>query len=219
MTRSAAQPTPLNPRWCLAHDTIDREDIDRLIAWLRTYPRLTKGPVTLEFESQWNAWLGRSRSVHCNSGSSANLLMYYTLLLSGRLRNKKVIVPSVGWVTSIAPAIQFGFEPIMCEADPETFGLDLTHLEDLLRRHGAQTVMLVQVLGVPHKMREMEALKGGTASSCSKTPAPRSARHIKDAASAPSATWRAFRSTSAIRCPPSKAAWFRPTILASMTCC
>lgn len=150
---------PLNPRWCLAHDTIDRHDIDQLIAWLRTYPRLTKGTLTLEFEQQWNRWLGRARSVHCNSGSSANLLMYYTLLLSGQLRNKKVIVPSVGWVTSIAPAIQFGFEPIMCEADPDTFGLDLNHLEDLLRRHGAQTVMLVQVLGVPHKMKEVLALK------------------------------------------------------------
>jgi CDP-6-deoxy-D-xylo-4-hexulose-3-dehydrase len=85
--------------------------------------------------------------------------MYYALLVSGRLHNKKVIVPSVGWVTSIAPAIQFGFEPIMCEADPETFGLDLNHLETLLKQHHAQTVMLVQVLGVPHKMRELLALR------------------------------------------------------------
>jgi CDP-6-deoxy-D-xylo-4-hexulose-3-dehydrase len=159
MTVSATQPAPLNPRWCLAHDTIDRHDIDQLIDWLRTYPRLTKGTLTLEFEQQWDRWLGRTQSVHCNSGSSANLLMYYALLLSGQLRNKKVIVPSVGWVTSIAPAIQFGFEPVMCEADPDTFGLDLNHLEDLLRRHQAQTVMLVQVLGVPHKMAEIMALK------------------------------------------------------------
>jgi len=149
----------LNPRWCLAYDTIDRHDIDRLIQWLRTYPRLTKGVVTLDFESRWSGWLVRPYSIYCNSGSSANLLMYYALLVSGRLRNKKVIVPSVGWVTSIAPAIQFGFEPVMCEADPDTFGLDLNHLELLLKRHQAQTVMLVQVLGVPHKMREVLALK------------------------------------------------------------
>lgn len=159
MTVPSTQPIPLNPRWCLAQDTIDRQDIDHLIEWLRTYPRLTKGPLTLQFEQRWNQWLGRTGSVHCNSGSSANLLMYYALQRSGQLRNNKVIVPSVGWVTSIAPAIQVGFEPIMCEADPDTFGLDLNHLEDLLRRHEAQTVMLVQVLGVPHKMAEMMALK------------------------------------------------------------
>ena len=159
MPLSAARSTPLNPRWCLAHDTIDQQDIDRLIDWLQTYPRLTKGVVTLQFEARWSRWLGSPHSVHCNSGSSANLLMYYALLLSGRLRNKKVIVPSVGWVTSIAPAIQFGFEPIMCEADPDTFGLELNHLEDLLKRYGAHAVLLVQVLGVPHKMDELMALK------------------------------------------------------------
>lgn len=153
------QTAGLNPRWCLAQDTIDRQDIDHLIEWLRTYPRLTKGAVTLDFERQWSKWLGRSYSVNCNSGSSANLLMYYALLRSGRLRNTNVIVPSVGWVTSIAPAIQFGMTPIMCEADPDTFGLDLNHLEDLLKRHEAHTVLLVQVLGVPHRMDELQVLK------------------------------------------------------------
>jgi CDP-6-deoxy-D-xylo-4-hexulose-3-dehydrase len=153
------QSAELNPRWCLAHDTIDRQDIDHLIEWLRTYPRLTKGAVTLEFERLWSNWLERPYAVNCNSGSSANLLMYYALLRSGRLRNTNVIVPSVGWVTSIAPAIQFGMTPIMCEADPVTFGLDLNHLEDLLKRHQAHTVLLVQVLGVPHHMDELQALK------------------------------------------------------------
>ena len=143
----------------LAEDTIDNQDIDNLIGWLKTYPRLTKGKVTLEFEAKWSRWLGTQHSVFCNSGSSANLLMYYALLLSGKLKNKKVIVPSVGWVTSVAPAIQFGFEPIMCEADKDTFGLDLEHLESLLQQHQPSTVLMVQVLGVPHKMKELMALK------------------------------------------------------------
>ena len=143
----------------LAEDTIDQQDIERLISWLKTSPRLTQGKVTREFESKWSHWLGHAYSVSCNSGSSANLLMYYALLLSKKLKNRKVIVPSVGWVTSIAPAIQFGFEPIMCEADPETFGLDLNHLEDLLEQHEPSTVIMVQVLGVPHKMKSIMSLK------------------------------------------------------------
>ncbi len=146
-------------RYPLAEDTIDHKDIDALIEWLKTYPRLTKGKLTVEFEQKWSKWLGMDYSVFCNSGSSANLLMYYALLLSGKLKNKKVIVPTVGWVTSIAPAIQFGFEPIMCEADPDTYALDLNHLESLLKEHNPSTVLLVQVLGVPHKMDQMMALK------------------------------------------------------------
>ena len=146
-------------KYHLAEDTINRQDVDRLIGWLKTYPHLTKGPLTVEFEEKWSRWLGRKYSVFCNSGSSANLLMYYALLISGRLKNLKVVVPSVGWVTSISPAMQFGFKPLMCEADPETFGLDLTHLESLLRKHKPAAVMMVQVLGVPHKMKEMLRLQ------------------------------------------------------------
>ncbi len=143
----------------LAEDTIDQEDIDHLIDWLKTYPRLTKGNVTVEFEKKWSDWLGSTYSVFCNSGSSANLLMYSALKESGRLRNMKVIVPSVGWVTTVAPAIQLGFEPLMCEADEETFALDLNHLEDLIGRHEPSTVVLVQVLGVPGRVDEVLALK------------------------------------------------------------
>ena len=146
-------------KYFLAEDTIDEKDVNQLIKWLKTYPRLTKGPLTLEFEKKWSDWLGLQHSVLCNSGSSANLMMYYCLLLSGRLKNKKIIVPSVGWVTTVAPAIQLGFEPIMCEADKDTFGLDLDHLEKLLEEHDPGAVIMVQVLGVPHKVERILELK------------------------------------------------------------
>ncbi len=148
-----------SPKYPLAGDTIDHQDIENVITWLRTSPRLTMDEMTKQYENKWTEWLGRKFALFCNSGSSANLLMYYALLCSSKLMNKKVIVPSVGWVTTIAPAIQFGFEAIMCEADPETFGLDLNHLEELLKKHHPATVMLVQVLGIPHKMDEVLALK------------------------------------------------------------
>ncbi|MFC1724224.1 DegT/DnrJ/EryC1/StrS family aminotransferase [candidate division KSB1 bacterium] len=149
----------LKIKYHLAEDTIDKNDVNALIDWLQGNPRLTKGKLTIEFEKKWSDWLGSKYSVFCNSGSSANLLMYYVLLHSKKLRNKKIIVPSVGWVTTIAPAIQLGFEPIMCEADKDTFGLDLNHLEDLLKKHEPGAVVLVQVLGVPHKMNEFMRLK------------------------------------------------------------
>lgn len=150
----------MNPiKYFLAEDTIDKKDIDQLIDWLKNYPRLTQGPLTPKFEEKWSNWVGQKHSTLCNSGSSANLMMYYALLLSGRLKNKKIIVPSVGWVTTIAPAIQLGFEPIMCEADKETFGLDLNHLEKLLEEHDPGSVIMVQVLGVPHYVEKILALK------------------------------------------------------------
>lgn len=132
----------------LAEHVIDRDDITKLCEWLQKGHRLTQGKVTREFERMWASWIGTKYAVFCNSGSSANLLMAYATLLYG-VPNKKVIVPSVGWVTTISPFIQFGFKPIMCGADHNTFGLDFDHLETLLKKHRPSTVIFVTVLGVP----------------------------------------------------------------------
>lgn len=150
---------PLTPKYRLAEDTIDTHDLESLIAWLRTNPWLTLGPLTEEFERRWAAWLGTRHALFVNSGSSANALMYYAALCSGRLRNRKVVVPAVAWATTIAPAIQFGFEPIMCDAEPATLGLDPNRLEDLLRVHEPAAVIVVHVLGVPADMSALLALR------------------------------------------------------------
>ena len=71
----------------LIQDTIDNQDIDNLIEWLKTYPRLTKGSKTIEFENKWAQWLGTKYSVFVNSGSSANLLMLYTLKILNKMKN------------------------------------------------------------------------------------------------------------------------------------
>lgn len=148
-------------RYPLQKDTIVRADHVALAKWIRSnpLPRLTMGPLVKQYEDKWSQWLGRKYSVSCNSGSSANLLMHYALLRSGRLKNKKIVVPSAAWVTTISPAIQLGFEPIMCESDPDTFGLDLNHLEKILKKHKPSSVIMVQVLGVPHKMDGLMKLK------------------------------------------------------------
>ena len=143
----------------LADATIDQTDVAELIAWLQTGPWLTQGKLVTEFEQAWAAWVGTKHSVFVNSGSSANLVMYYAPLVAGRLKNKKVIVPAVSWATSVAPAIQLGFEPIMCESDRETFGLDIEQLENLLKQHEPSMVLLVHVLGTPCRMEEILALK------------------------------------------------------------
>lgn len=148
-------------KYRLATDTITKEDITAWTSWLNSNPTpwLTMGPLVKEYEEKWSSWVGRKYSISCNSGSSANLLMTYALLRSGRLKNKKVIVPSAAWPTSVSPFMQLGFEPIMCEADENNFGLDLDSLEGLLSEHQPATVMLVQVLGVPAHMDEIMALK------------------------------------------------------------
>ena len=142
----------------LVKDTIDSQDINNLIEWLKTNPKLTKGELTVEFEKQWSEWLGVKYSVFVNSGSSANLAAIYSLLLSGKLKNNKIVVPAVSWVTTVTPAIQLGLEPIMCECDEKNLGLDITHLESIIKNENPSAIILVHVLGLPNHMDEIVKL-------------------------------------------------------------
>ena len=40
-----------------------KNDIKKLIEWLETYPRLTKGELTEKFEKQWSDYLGKKYSI------------------------------------------------------------------------------------------------------------------------------------------------------------
>ena len=149
----------MRDKYPLAEQTIDATDIQDLIEWLKTNPWLTQGSLVEEFEERWATWLGVKHATFVNSGSSANLLMYYTMLLSGKLRNQKVIVPAVSWPTTVAPAIQLGFEPYMCAAAWRDFGLDMEYLETLLKKHHPAAVIIVHALGVPNDMGSFLELK------------------------------------------------------------
>jgi len=142
----------------LVKDTIDNKDIDRLVDWLKTYPRLSKGPVTLEFEEKYSNWLGRKYSVFVNSGSSANILMLSALQQGEYLKNNKVVVPSVAWATDLAPVIQLGLEPILSDSNMEDLSADLGHLEKIFREESPSVLMFVSVLGLVPNMDKIVKL-------------------------------------------------------------
>lgn len=147
----------MNYKYPLAKETINNDDIDALIEWLKTYPKLTKDKLTIEFEQKLAEWIGVKYSVFVNSGSSANLLMIYALIVTGKLRvGDNVIVPAVSWATTISPIIQFGLIPIMCGADKDTYGINLEQYEELCKLRNPKACIFVQVLGVPHKRQIRE---------------------------------------------------------------
>ncbi len=139
----------------LVKNTISNEEIDNLCSWLSKYPQLTKGELTIKLEEEWSKWLGRKYSVFVNSGSSANLAMFYCLKLSGKLKNNKVIAPCVSWVTTVSPVMQLEMELILCDTDKESLGLDIEHLETLCKEHNPSCLILVHVLGFPNKMKQI----------------------------------------------------------------
>jgi CDP-6-deoxy-D-xylo-4-hexulose-3-dehydrase len=140
----------------LVKDTVTNQEIDLLIDWLSTYPKLTKGEKTIELEQIWADWVGTKYSVFVNSGSSANLAMLYALKISNRLRNYKIIAPCVSWATTVSPAIQLGFDVILCDSESDSLGIDPVMLEELCKIHQPSCLILVHVLAFPNKMKEIQ---------------------------------------------------------------
>lgn len=155
-------------------ESISRADIEALGDWLGcgtepggdrpAVPWLTQGDKVRELEAAFAAKVGSKHAVFVNSGSSANLLAWFLPIAIDRAsvaENLRVVVPAVSWATSVMPAIQFGYTPVLCDPDEETWGLDPVHLRRLCESEkGAPSiVLLVHVLGVPCKMKEIAALK------------------------------------------------------------
>jgi CDP-6-deoxy-D-xylo-4-hexulose-3-dehydrase len=146
----------------LVSDTIDRHDIDSLIKWLSQdeIPRLTKGELTVKLEEKWAKKLGTKYSVFVNSGSSSILLTLAALKYSGRLKNNKVVVPSLSWATDLSSPILLGLKPILCDCNLTDLSCDLDHLEEIFQTESPSTLILVSVLGlVPDMDRIVELCK------------------------------------------------------------
>ena len=119
---------------------------------------MTQGPRVAAFETAFAAALGARAAVFCNSGSSANLLVFALLTRPGEdgaapaLRpGDEVIVPAVTWPTAIWPVAQVGALPVLADVSPST--LDLT--EDSV--HAAlsprtRAILAVHTLGNPAPM-------------------------------------------------------------------
>lgn len=141
----------------LVKDTISNGDIDSLREWLATYPRLTKGPLTVEFESKWAESIGTKHAIFVNSGSSAILAMLYALIVSENIKpGDKVMVPALSWATDVAPVMQLGLEPVLIDCNMDDLSIDIDHLEQTIVTSKSKTLILVSVLGlVPDMDRVM----------------------------------------------------------------
>jgi CDP-6-deoxy-D-xylo-4-hexulose-3-dehydrase len=137
----------------LTGDTISKEDIDELILWLQKYGQLTMGEQTVKFENEFAEWINAKHCVMVNSGSSANLIMLYTLIQNKTLKNNKVVCPTISWNTTIAPIIQFGLQPIICDWDKDTLGCDIESLKEILYVEKPAAIIVTNILGFHNKQQ------------------------------------------------------------------
>ena len=131
----------------LSSNTIPNQNLDELSEWIKSYPRLTKDKLTIQFENEFAKYINTKSAIFVNSGSSANLLLAAANLHFKKLRNKKVVIPAVSWSTTLSPFLQLGYEPFLIDCDKKNLGIDVDALYDLAKKEDISTLILVHVLG------------------------------------------------------------------------
>jgi CDP-6-deoxy-D-xylo-4-hexulose-3-dehydrase len=119
---------------------------------------VTMGGRTRRFEAAFAAWAGCEHAVMVNSGSSANLLLWAALVADGRLQpGDEVLVPAVGWSTTLFPVIQAGLTAVMVDVDPHTLCMDPAAAAAAMGPR-TRAAFPVHTLGAPAPLAALEEL-------------------------------------------------------------
>jgi len=117
---------------------------------------LTTGRYAKEFESKLANYIGAKKSILVNSGSSANLVAFYSLTspsLGKRAIQKgdEVVTVAAGFPTTINPLIQFGCIPVFVDIDIPTYNIDVNKIEAAISSK-TKAIMIAHSLGNPFNL-------------------------------------------------------------------
>ncbi|MEW6323930.1 MAG: DegT/DnrJ/EryC1/StrS family aminotransferase [Nitrospirota bacterium] len=124
--------------------------------------RTTMWEKTREFERRFATYLGCSDSVMVNSGSSADLLLCFSLMDAQRRllnRGDEVLVPIVTWPTHIWSVMMAGLRVRFVDVDPATLNVDLDDLERKITP-ASKAIFLVHLMGNPCQMDRILEIAG-----------------------------------------------------------
>lgn len=120
---------------------------------------LTTGRFGPKFEFNLAKWFGCKSSILVNSGSSANLVAFYTLT-SPKLGERaikpgdEVITVAAGFPTTINPMVQFGCVPVFIDVDIPTYNIKAELIEQAVTPK-TKAIMIAHTLGNPFNLDEV----------------------------------------------------------------
>jgi CDP-4-dehydro-6-deoxyglucose reductase, E1 len=120
---------------------------------------LTTGRFGPMFERSFARYFGSRSSLLVNSGSSANLVAFYTLTspkLGDRqvLPGDEVITVAAGFPTTVNPLIQYGCVPVFIDVDIPTYNIRTELIEEAITPK-TKVIMIAHALGNPFNLSEV----------------------------------------------------------------
>lgn len=136
-----------------AHLTEDM--VDGVIQAMRS-GWLTMGPRTLEFESEFKAYIGCDFAV---SMSSATAALHLALKAVGLKQDEEVIIPTTTFVSTAEVVTYFNAVPVLCDIEKNTHNIDTSKIEALINPK-TKAIIAVHFAGQPCDMDEIYRISG-----------------------------------------------------------
>ena len=112
--------------------------------------QITMSEITKKFEKEFAKFVGSKFALMVNSGSSANLLAFFSLI--NPLQKNKVpfgsecLIPGLCWSTSLWPIVQTNLVPKFVDIDVDTFNLNTDEVEKNITKK-TKVICAVHILG------------------------------------------------------------------------
>jgi perosamine synthetase len=108
-------------------------------------PNLSLGPKLEEFEAAFCKYIGRSRGVAVNSGTSG---LFLCMLAAGIGPGDEVITTSFTFIASATSIMMAGAKPVLVDIDPVSLNIDAGKIESAITEN-TKAILPVEVFGNP----------------------------------------------------------------------
>ncbi len=128
----------------LSRPDITEKEIESVVEVLRS-PSLSLGPKLGEFEEAFARYLGRSRAVAVNSGTSG---LFLSLLALGIGEGDEVITTPFTFIASATSIMMTGARPVFVDIDPASLNIDAGRIEAAITDR-TRAILPVEIFGNP----------------------------------------------------------------------
>lgn len=121
---------------------------------------VSMGKKVKEFENKFASYIGVKHAIMVNSGSSANLLALSILSnprLPNRIKpNEEIIVPAVGWSTTVYPIVNIQAIPVFVDVGFD-YNIDINKIQKAITKK-TRAIMAVHIMGYPCKIPQIQSI-------------------------------------------------------------
>jgi dTDP-4-amino-4,6-dideoxygalactose transaminase len=133
---------------CLADDEARHAYDTILTGWL------TQGPRVQEFEDKFADYVGAKYGIAVSNCTAA---LHLAMVVSGIKTGDEVICPSMSYIATSNSIVYTGAVPVFAEVNPDSYNIDITHVETLIRSR-TRAILIVHQMGMPANIDAFRSL-------------------------------------------------------------